>query len=174
MTCCRRTVSRSLFSRDGSVASFFFQAEDGIRGRTVTGVQTCALPISIIDGLVPGEPILEGRLAPKDSGGGLASIIPKGKRAVSVRVNEIIGVAGFVLPRTRVDVLANVTPGGDKERSTSKVILQNVEVLAAGQKIEQDEKGLPEAVSVITLLVTPSEAELLTLASHEGDLQLAL
>ena len=129
---------------------------------------------AILVGVVPGEPVLEGRLAPKDAGGGLASVIPKGKRAVSVRVNEIIGVAGFVLPRTRVDVVVSVNPGGEKARSASKMILQNVEVLAAGQKIEQDEEGKPETVNVITLLVTPEESEKLTLASHEGDLQLAL
>ncbi|HEU5182835.1 MAG TPA: Flp pilus assembly protein CpaB [Candidatus Polarisedimenticolia bacterium] len=129
---------------------------------------------AIMDGVVPGEPILEARLAPKDAGGGLASVIPKGKRAVSVRVNEIIGVAGFVLPRTRVDVVVSVNPGGEKAKSASKMILQNVEVLAAGQKIEQDEEGKPETVNVITLLVTPEESEKLTLASHEGDLQLAL
>ncbi len=129
---------------------------------------------AIMDGVVPGEPIIETRLAPKDAGGGLASVIPKGKRAVSVRVNEIIGVAGFVLPRTRVDVVVSVNPGGEKSKSASKMILQNVEVLAAGQKIEQDEEGKPETVNVITLLVTPEESEKLTLASHEGDLQLAL
>jgi len=129
---------------------------------------------AIMVAVVPGEPILEGRLAPKEAGGGLASVIPKGKRAVSVRVNEVIGVAGFVLPRTRVDVVVSVNPGGEKGKSASKMILQNVEVLAAGQKIEQDEEGKPETVNVITLLVTPDEAEKLTLASHEGDLQLAL
>jgi pilus assembly protein CpaB len=129
---------------------------------------------AIVVGTVPGEPILEARLAPKDAGGGLASVIPVGKRAVSVRVNEIIGVAGFALPRTRVDVLVSVNPGGDKGRSASKMILQNVEVLAAGQKIEQDEEGKPETVNVITLLVTPQEAEKLILASNEGDIQLAL
>jgi len=130
---------------------------------------------AILEGVVPGEPVLESRLAPKDAGGGLASVIPKGKRGVSVRVNEIIGVAGFVLPRTRVDVLVSVNPGGEKGMSASKMILQNVEVLAAGQKIERDEEGKPETkVNVITLLVSPEEAEKLTLASHEGDLQLAL
>lgn len=129
---------------------------------------------AILDAVVPGEPILETRLAPKDAGGGLASVIPKGKRAVSVRVNEIIGVAGFVLPRTRVDVVVSVNPGGEKGKSASKMILQNVEVLAAGQKIEQDAEGKPETVNVITLLVSPEEAEKLTLGSHEGDLQLAL
>lgn len=129
---------------------------------------------AIIENVVPGEPILESRLAPKDSGGGLASVIPKGKRAVSVRVNEIIGVAGFVLPRTRVDVLVSVNPGGEKGRSAAKMILQNVEVLAAGQKIEQDAEGKPETVNVITLLVNPEEAEKLTLAGNEGEIQLAL
>jgi pilus assembly protein CpaB len=129
---------------------------------------------AILDPVVPGEPIIESRLAPTEAGSGLASVIPKGKRAVSVRVNEIIGVAGFVLPRTRVDVVVSVNPGGEKGKSASKMILQNVEVLAAGQKIEQDEEGKPETVNVITLLVTPEDAEKLTLASHEGDLQLAL
>lgn len=123
---------------------------------------------------VPDEPILESRLAPTEAGGGLSAVIPRGKRAVSVRVNEIIGVAGFVLPRTRVDVLVSINPQGDKSRAASKVILQNVEVLAAGQKIERDEDGEPQTVNVITLLVDPKEAEQLTLASYEGDLQLAL
>lgn len=129
---------------------------------------------AILNPVVPEEPILESRLAPTEAGGGLASVIPKGKRAVSVRVNEIIGVAGFVLPKTRVDVLMSVNPGGNKKRSSSRIILQNVEVLAAGQRIERDETGEPETVNVITLLVTPIEAERLTLASNEGDIQLAL
>jgi pilus assembly protein CpaB len=128
----------------------------------------------IIDDVVPEEPILAARLAPEGTEGGLTSVIPKGKRAVSVRVNDVIGVAGFVLPRTRVDVLLSVNPGGQKGRSASKMILQNVEVLAAGQKIERNENGDPETVNVITLLVTPTEAEKLTLASNEGDIQLAL
>ena len=140
----------------------------------VTPQEAEKLTRAIIEGVVPDEPILETRLAPINAGGGLASVIPVGKRAVSVRVNEIIGVAGFVLPRTRVDVLVSVNTGGEKGRSASRMILQNVEVLAAGQKIEQDERGKPETVNVITLLVTPQEAEKLTLASNEGDLQLAL
>ena len=124
--------------------------------------------------IVPDEPILEGRLAPVDSMGGLSAVIPRGKRAVSVRVNDIIGVAGFVLPRTRVDVLVSINPQGDKARAASKLILQNVEVLAAGQKTERDEEGKPQTVNVITLLVDPKESEKLSLASYEGDLQLAL
>ena len=91
-----------------------------------------------------------------------------------MRVNEIIGVAGFVLPRTRVDILVSINPQGDKARAASKLILQNVEVLAAGQKTERDADGKPQTVNVITLLVDPTDAEKLTLASHEGELQLAL
>jgi len=124
--------------------------------------------------LVPDEPILESKLAPVDSSGGLPAMIPRGKRAVSVRVNEVIGVAGFVLPRSRVDVLVSINPSGDRSRAASKLILQNVEVLAAGQKTERNEEGKPQTVNVITLLVDPEGAEKLTLASHEGELQLAL
>ena len=129
---------------------------------------------AIVVEAIPEEPILEGKLAPIDSLGGLSSVIPRGKRAVSVRVNEIIGVAGFVLPRTRVDILVSINPQGDKARAASKLILQNVEVLAAGQKTERDADGKPQTVNVITLLVDPTDSEKLTLASHEGELQLAL
>lgn len=128
----------------------------------------------IIEDLVQDEAILAERLAPTDATGGLSTVIPKGKRAVSVRVNEVIGVAGFVLPKTRVDVLVSVNLGGDKRKSASRMILQNVEVLAAGQTIERDAEGEPQTVNVITLLVTPVQAERLTLASNEGDVQLAL
>lgn len=129
---------------------------------------------AVIVEMVPEEPILEGKLAPVDAQGGLSAVIPKGKRAVSVRVNDVIGVAGFVLPRTRVDVLVSVNAQGDKNRAAGKLILQNVEVLAAGQKTEKDAEGKPQTVNVITLLVDPKESEKLTLASHEGDIQLAL
>jgi pilus assembly protein CpaB len=129
---------------------------------------------AIIVEAVPEEPILEGKLAPVDSTGGLSAVIPRGKRAVSVRVNEIIGVAGFVLPRTRVDVLVSYNPQGEKSHAASKLILQNVEVLAAGQKTERDADGKPQTVNVITLLVDPKESEKLILAGNEGEIQLAL
>ncbi len=125
--------------------------------------------------VIQNEPILPMKLASKDAGSGLPPAIPPGLRAVSVRVNEVIGVAGYVLPGTRVDVLATVSPTGAQGDMTSKVILTNVQVLAAGTKIERDtEKGKPLAVSVVTLLVDPEEAERLTLASTEGKIQLAL
>jgi pilus assembly protein CpaB len=125
--------------------------------------------------VVANEPILPMKLADKNAGGGLPPAIPPGLRALSVRVNEVIGVAGYVLPGTRVDVLATVNPGNQQQDITSKVILTNVQVLAAGTKIERDvhdNKAMP--VSVVTLLVAPEEAERLTLAAGEGKIQLAL
>jgi pilus assembly protein CpaB len=124
---------------------------------------------------VTNEPILEMKLASKDGGAGLPPAIPPGLRAVSVRVNEVIGVAGYVLPGTRVDVLATVNPTDQHQDITSKVILTNVQVLAAGTKIERDvHNDKPMPVSVVTLLVAPEESERLTLASSEGKIQLAL
>jgi pilus assembly protein CpaB len=125
--------------------------------------------------MIQNEPFLELKLAPKDAGAGLPPAIPPGLRAVSVKVNEVIGVAGYVLPGTHVDVVATVSPTQNATDITSKVILTNVLVLAAGTKIEQGEKDKkPMAVSVVTMLVDPEQAERLTLASTEGKIQLAL
>jgi pilus assembly protein CpaB len=125
--------------------------------------------------MIQNEPFLELKLAPKDAGAGLPPAIPPGLRAVSVKVNEVIGVAGYVLPGTHVDVVATVSPTQSSTDITSKVILTNVLVLAAGTKIEQGEKDKkPIAVSVVTMLVDPEQAERLTLASTEGKIQLAL
>ena len=129
----------------------------------------------VIMPVVANEPILPVKLASKDAGAGLPPAIPTGLRAVSVRVNEVIGVAGYVLPGTRVDVLATVNPSEQRADITSKVILTNVQVLAAGTKIERDGKdNKPMPVSVVTLLVAPDESERLTLAATEGKIQLAL
>jgi pilus assembly protein CpaB len=96
-------------------------------------------------------------------------------RAVSVRVNEVIGVAGYVLPGTRVDVVATASPNDTRADTTSKLILSNVQVLTAGTRMEQDqEKGKPMQVTVVTLLVNPEQSERLALASTEGKIQLAL
>ena len=125
--------------------------------------------------MIENEPFLELKLAPKDAGAGLPPAIPPGLRAVSVKVNEVIGVAGYVLPGTHVDVVATVSPTQQSTDITSKVILTNVQVLAAGTKIERGEKdNKPMPVSVVTLLVDPEQAERLTLASTEGKIQLAL
>ena len=125
--------------------------------------------------VLENEPFLPMKLASKEAGSGLPPVIPPGLRAVSVRVNEVIGVAGYVLPGTRVDVVATVSPSGSAGDMTSKVILTNVQVLAAGTKIDREtDKNKPMPVSVVTLLVNPEEAERLTLASTEGKIQLAL
>jgi len=129
----------------------------------------------LIASVVHHEPILPGKLASKEAGSGLPPIIPNGKRAVSVKVNEVIGVAGYVLPGTHVDVLATANASNSAEFMTTKLVLSNVEVLAAGTRLEQDSKDAkPVQVTVVTLLVTPEDAERLTLASTEGKIQLAL
>lgn len=125
--------------------------------------------------VVQNEPFLANKLASKEAGAGLPPVISPGYRALSVRVNDVIGVAGYVLPGTRVDVVATVNPTQQATDVTSKVILTNVLVLASGTKIERDVEGnKPIAVTVVTLLVNPAEAERLTLASTEGKIQLAL
>ncbi|MBA3888338.1 MAG: Flp pilus assembly protein CpaB [Acidobacteria bacterium] len=129
----------------------------------------------VISTLVKGEPVLPGKLASKEAGFGLPTVIPEGMRAVSVRVNEVIGVAGYVLPGTRVDVVATASPNNQQGDMTSKVVLSNVQVLTAGTRMEQDqEKGKPVAVTVVTLLVNPEQSERIALASTEGKIQLAL
>ena len=125
--------------------------------------------------IVRNEPVLPSKLASKEEGSGLPPAIPPGMRAVSVRVNEVVGVAGYVLPGTHVDVLATANPTEQPGDITSKVVLANVQVVTAGTKLEQSgDKGKPIAVSVVTLLVTPEQSERLTLASTEGKIQLAL
>ena len=118
------------------------------------------------------EPILESRLAPVGASGGVAALISPKKRAMSVRVDKVIGVAGFVQPNNRVDVLVTLTTEG---KPITKIVLENILVLATGTEMERKEEGKkPSLVDVITLEVTPEEAEMLTLAATEGRLQLAL
>jgi pilus assembly protein CpaB len=125
--------------------------------------------------VVKNEPILPAKLAAKEAGAGLPPVIPPGFRAVSVRVNEVIGVAGYVLPGTRVDVIATHSPTNQPADTVSKVVLTNVQVLTAGTRLEADQKdGKPVQVTVVTLLVNPEQSERLALASTEGKIQLAL
>ncbi|MGC2658446.1 MAG: Flp pilus assembly protein CpaB, partial [Bryobacteraceae bacterium] len=122
-----------------------------------------------------GEPLVEARLVPKGGGAGLAGTIPVGMRAVALRVNEVIGLAGFVVPGMRVDVLiAGNDSGGRPEDTLSRTILQNIEVLSSGQKIEHTADGKPSDAQVVNLLVKPDEAEILSLASTEAKVQLVL
>ena len=122
-----------------------------------------------------GEPIVENRLAPKGAGGGLAAMIPSGMRAVAVRVNDVVGVAGFVVPGMRVDVLISGNPPGPNTAgSLTRTLLQNIEVLSAGQDFKKDNEGKPQGVGVVNLLVTPEQAEMLSLASNQTTIQLVL
>jgi pilus assembly protein CpaB len=119
-----------------------------------------------------GEFILPNRLAAENAGSGLPSLIPPGMRAVSVRVNDVASVSGFVTPGTRVDVLVTAAAGtGDQQTTT---VLQNVQVLASGHTLERSSTGEAQNTAVITLLVTPEDAQRLTLATNEGRIQLAL
>jgi pilus assembly protein CpaB len=119
------------------------------------------------------EPVLEGRLAPKGSGSGLAPVIPAGMRAVSVRVTDVVGVAGFVQPGLKVDVLVTGRPPRGEAPMTSTV-LQNIMVLSSGTTLAPDARGQAISAQSVTLLVTPEQAEILTLASNEGRIQLVL
>jgi pilus assembly protein CpaB len=120
-----------------------------------------------------GEFILPSKLAAENAGSGLPALIPPGMRAVSVRVNEVVAVAGFVVPGTRVDVLLTGNPMGANEPQTTTV-LENVAVIAAGQRLERNAAGEPQSTPVITLLVSPDDAQKLTLASSQGHIQLSL
>lgn len=121
--------------------------------------------------LLRGEPILENRLAPIGTRGGLSAVIAEGKRAISVKVNEVVGVAGFALPGTYVDVMVNAK---DSDRNPiSKIVLERILVLAVAQEANPDQTK-PKVVSAVTLEVTPEQAEALDLARSIGSLSLVL
>ena len=120
------------------------------------------------------EPLLSGKLARKEAGGGLAITIPEGHRAMSVKVDDVISVAGFVVPGSRVDVLATLDQAARLREPTTRVILQNVPVAAADQQVQKDPQGEPVTVSVVTLVVTPEQGEKLALVASKGTIQLAL
>src|SRR5579862_5412809 len=127
----------------------------------------------VISTVQPQEPLLEARLGARGAGAGLAPLIPAGMRAVSVRINDVAGVAGFVLPGMRVDVLVTGNPPGSPE-SVTATILQNITVLSVGQTVLADARNQAINATVATLLVKPEEAEALTLANDEGHIQLVL
>jgi pilus assembly protein CpaB len=136
-----------------------------------------AIGRGVISPVYEDEPIIESRLATRGAGGGLASIIPEGMRAVAVRVNELVGVSGFVVPGMSVDVIVSGNPPSNASVITgtmSRTLLQDVKVLSAGAKFQKDEEGKPVSVPVVNLLVTPEQAEMLSLASAEMRIQLVL
>jgi len=128
----------------------------------------------VISNILLDEPLLEGRLAARGSGLGIAPIIPVGMRAVTVRVNDVVGVAGFVMPGMRVDVLVTLRPPGGDSTTVTTTALENILVLTAGTTIQPDARGQAINAPNVTLLVTPDQAEILTLASNEGRIQLSL
>jgi pilus assembly protein CpaB len=147
----------------GPVPPHTFVKKDDVMGR------------GAVANMYEGEPILDNRLAAQGAGAGLAATIPPGMRAVAVRVNEVVGVAGFVVPGTKVDVLiAGNPPGSSGGNTVSRTLLQNIEVLSAGQNIQKDAEGKPIQVQVVNLLVTPEQAEVMNLASNESRIQLVL
>lgn len=142
---------------------------------TFSKIQDC-VGRALITSVVENEPILDRKLAPREAGAGLPAAIPEGMRAVSVRVDDVVDVAGFVQPGTMVDVLVTGIPSaaGRSESAVTRTFLEDVRVLAAGQQVEQDKDGKPHTVNVVTLLVTPAQADTLTLASTQGSIHLAL
>jgi pilus assembly protein CpaB len=120
-----------------------------------------------------GEPLSEGKLAPAGASGGLSALIAEGKRALTVRVNDVVGVAGFALPGNFVDVLVHTQIDGDRQKSISKIVLERILVLAVAQEVGRDDTK-PRVVNAVTLEVTPAQAEALDLARSVGTLSLAL
>ncbi len=149
----------------------------GAAPKGVTLKKSAALNRGVISAIYRGEAVTESRLAPSGSGGGLAATIPPGMRACAIKVNEVVGVAGFVIPGMRVDVLITGSPIGEAagEGPRVKTLLQNIQVLSAGANIEPDKEGKPQQVQVVNLLVTPHQAEILSLtAGNDTRIQLVL
>jgi pilus assembly protein CpaB len=127
-------------------------------------------------GLQRGEPVLEAKLAPQGTQGGLSAVIAEGKRAITVRVNDVIGVAGFALPGNYVDIIVNTQKDGERvnhDQNISKIVLEKILVLAVAQEVSRDETR-PRVVNAVTLEVTPEEAEKIDLARSVGSLSLVL
>ena len=148
----------------------------GVLPKGVSINRTAAINRGVVSTIFEGEPVMESRLAIAGSGGGLASTIPNGMRACAVKVNEVVGVAGFVIAGMRVDVLiTGIPPGALAENGPAvKTLLQNIQVLSAGANIDKDREGKPQQVQVVNLLVTPAQAEILSLAGNEMRIQLIL
>ncbi|OGB32993.1 MAG: Flp pilus assembly protein CpaB [Burkholderiales bacterium RIFCSPLOWO2_12_FULL_61_40] len=149
----------------GSVPTGAFNEATQLDGRVVTVA------------MQRGEPLIETRLAPIGTKGGLSAVVPQGKRAMTVRVNDVVGVAGFALPGTYVDVMVNTQDErgqrNDRDHSVSKIVLERILVLAVAQEADRDATK-PKVVNAVTLELTPKDAELLDLARSVGTLSLVL
>jgi pilus assembly protein CpaB len=132
----------------------------------------------VITAISPKDPVTEAKLAPVGSLGGLSSVIPEGYRAMTVKVDDVVGVSGFIMPGTLVDVVVVIQPpkGTANDETISKIVLQNIKVLASGQNIDKpkNDREVERSVRAVTLQVTPEQTEKLALASSEGKLQLVM
>src|ERR1051326_7367737 len=132
----------------------------------------------VVTSLSPRDPVTEVKLAPIGAAGGLSSMIPEGYRAMTVAVNDVVVVSGFIMPGTLVDIVVVIQPpkGSNSEDMISKIVLQNIKVLASGQNIDKpkNDREVERAAKAVTLQVTPEQAEKLALASSEGKLQLVM
>jgi len=132
----------------------------------------------VVTAISPREPVTEAKLAPIGSLGGLSSVIPEGYRAMTVKVDDVVGVSGFIMPGTLVDIVVVIQPpkGTANEEMISKIVLQNIKVLASGQNIDKpkNDREVERSIKAVTLQVTPEQAEKLALASSEGKLQLVM
>ena len=149
---------------EAPVAGSFSQIED-------------VLDRGLIAAVEPNEPLTEAKLAALAAGAGLPPAIPPGMRAISVKVNEVVGVAGFVVPGTRVDVMVTLAQRQQQNQdSVTRVVVSNAQVLTAGTKYDQEKakEGTPIPSTVVTLLVTPEDGERIALAASEGQIMLAL
>jgi len=157
----REMITETPFLRDSMPKGSFLNAEKLIDRVVISSLQQ-------------GEPIVEHRLAPENvTMGGVSAILSKGKRAVAVKGDKVIGISGFIMPGNRVDVLVTLTEPKTKLEKT-KLVLENVPVLATGEQIENNSKGKQSPVDVYTLEVAPEDAEKLALAAAKGKLQFAL
>ena len=149
----------------GSIPPGAFKDTKALEGRVV------------LTSLEPGEPVIEAKLAPQGTKGGLSAVIGEGKRAITVRVNDVVGVAGFALPGNYVDVIVNTqepeVKSSDPQQSISKIVLEKILVLAVAQQVSRDDTQ-PKVVNAVTLEVTPDQAEKLDLARSVGSLSLVL
>jgi pilus assembly protein CpaB len=151
------------FSKE-STPDGVFQSVDKLVGR-----------VAVVN-IAPREPVTESRLAPEGTAGGLSAVIPEGYRAMTVKVDDVVGISGFIMPGTLVDVVVVITPNDTSSQDPiSKIVLQSIKVLANGQNIDKPESERePNSVKAVTLLVTPEQAEKLALAASEGKLQLVM
>ena len=176
----RIAVANTDIELGGRISPEMIRMADWPMGSTPTGAYKEAAKLEgrvVLVSMQRGEPLIEARLAPIGTKGGLSAVVPQGKRAMTVRVNDVVGVAGFALPGTFVDVMVNTQDEGgqrnDRDHSVSKIVLERILVLAVAQEADRDATK-PRVVNAVTLEVTPRDAEMLDLARSVGTLSLVL